>query len=289
MRVQNFLQDFKLWNDRKGQFSPLKATTLALVCLPALWIALQFSTGVLGAKPIEVALHETGLWATRLLLITLAVTPFRLITGQNKVVLIRRMLGVAALVYTLIHFSLYIVDQRFDLIKVVSEIVLRFYLTIGAISLIAMIALGVTSTDGMIRRMGALAWNRLHLLIYPLTLLGLWHGALQSKINISEAAVMTGLFLALLGVRVLRRRFGLTVLPLAGLVVLGVIVTAGLEAAWYGLATGIPPERIFAANFMIDLQPRPALVVGMIASTLPLLALLSRWLPGARQQRPRST
>ncbi|OYU47684.1 MAG: sulfoxide reductase heme-binding subunit YedZ [Rhizobiales bacterium PAR1] len=282
------LEDFKLWNDRKGQFSPLKAATLALVCLPALWIAFRLASGMLGAKPIEAALHETGLWATRLLLITLAVTPCRLITGQNKIVLIRRMLGVAALVYTLIHFSLYIVDQRFDLIKVASEIVLRFYLTIGAISLIAMTALGVTSTDGMIRRMSALAWNRLHFLIYPLTLLGLWHGALQSKINVSEAAVMTGLFLALIGVRVMRRRFEMGVLPLIGLVLLSVIVTAGLEAAWYGLATGIPPERIFAANLMIDLQPRPALVVGMIASVLPLLALLSRWLPGTRPPRTRS-
>jgi methionine sulfoxide reductase heme-binding subunit len=282
-------QNLILWHDRKGQFSPLKASCLALVCLPALWIALRFGLGLLGAKPVEVALHETGLWATRLLLITLAVTPFRLITGQNKVVLIRRMLGVAALIYTLIHFSLYIVDQKFDLWKVASEIVLRFYLTIGFIALLAMVALGLTSTDGMIRRMGALAWNRLHLLIYPLTLLGLWHGALQSKINISEAAVMTGLFLALLGVRAMRRRFALTVLPLTALVLVTALLTAGLEAAWYGLATGIPAERIFAANFMIDLQPRPALAVGIIATILPLLALLARWLPGARSPRPRLT
>lgn len=280
-------QNFMLWNDRKGQFSPLKAITLALVCLPALWLAIQNSLGGLGAKPIEVALHETGLWATRLLLVTLLITPFRLITGQNQALLVRRMIGVAALAYTLIHFALYIVDQRFDLIKVASEIVLRFYLTIGAISLIAMVALGATSTDGMIRRMGAQAWNRLHLLVYPLTLLGLWHGALQSKINISEAAVMTGLFLALMGVRAMRRRFRMTVLPLLGLAVVAALVTAGLEAAWYGLATGIPPERILAANLMIDLQPRPALVVGMIASSLPLLALLARWLPGARPPRTR--
>ncbi len=130
-------QKLALWNDRKGEFSPLKAITLALVCLPGLWVAFKLASGTMGAKPIEAALHETGLWSVRLLLITLAITPFRLITGYNRIILIRRMLGVAAFAYLVIHFGLYLFDQKFDLWRVASEIVLRFYLTIGFVGLVA--------------------------------------------------------------------------------------------------------------------------------------------------------
>lgn len=268
-----------VWNDRKGMFSPLKAITLALVCLPGLWVAWKLATGTMGAKPVTEALHETGLWAVRLLLITLSITPLRLITGLNRLILIRRMLGVSAFAYLVIHFSLYLFDQKFDLWRVASEIVLRFYLTIGFAGLLMMAALGVTSTDGMIRRMGAQAWNRLHLLVYPLALIAFWHGALQSKINVSEHIVMAGLFLALMGVRGMKNRIAIAPLPLFGLAVLAMLAAGMLELAWYGIATGIPPGRIFDANFMLDLAPRPALAAGLIALVLPLLAILAKWLP----------
>jgi sulfoxide reductase heme-binding subunit YedZ len=260
------------WNDRKGQFSPLKALTLALVILPGALIAWRLQTGQLGAKPITEALHQTGLWAIRLLLITLAVTPFRLITGYNRIVLIRRMLGVAALAYGMVHLGLYIFEQKFDLWRVGVEIVLRFYLTIGFVALVAMTALGVTSTDGMIRRMGALAWNRLHLLVWPLTLLALWHGALQSKIDAGEHIMMTGLLFALAGVRLMRGRVPINAFTLLALALLSMALAAGVEYAWYALATGLPADRVFAANFMLALQPRPALLVGLIALALPFLA-----------------
>ena len=282
----NVWQKISVWNDRKGVFSPLKAITLALILLPGLWVAWRLAAGTMGAKPIEAALHETGLWSVRLLLVTLAITPLRLITGQNRLILIRRMLGVAALAYLVIHFGLYLFDQKFDLWRVASEIVLRFYLTIGFVALLGMLALGVTSTDGMIRRMGALAWNRLHWLVYPLAILGYWHGALQSKINASEHIVMAGLFLALIGVRGMKKRIELTPISLLGLVILSVAATALLETAWYALATGISPMRIFDANFILELQPRPATVVGLIALALPALAVLARFTP-ARQPRTR--
>lgn len=286
--VNNF-QSLALWNDRKGVFSPLKATTLALVLLPGLWVGYKLATGTMGAKPIEAALHETGLWSVRLLLITLAITPLRLITGQNRLILIRRMLGVSALAYLVTHFGLYIFDQKVDLWRIASEIALRFYLTIGFVGLLAMLAMGITSTDGMIRRMGAGAWNRLHLLVYPTAVIAVWHGALQSKINASEHIVMAGLFLALMAVRAMRGRIALTPLALAGLAVLAMAATAGLEVLWYALATGIPPGRIFDANFMFDLQPRPALVVGMIALALPALSVLARLSSTARQPRIRTS
>ncbi len=261
------------WNDRLGRFAPLKALALAGVIAPGLWIAGHWLNGTLGAKPLEVALHETGLWAVRLLLVTLAITPLRLITGWGKVLQLRRMLGVAALAYTLIHLFLYVVQQRYDLVVVALEIIKRFYLTIGFVSLAAMVALGLTSTDSAIRRMGAEGWNKLHRLIYPLTVLAIFHAFLQAKINVSEEVVQIGLFVVLMGVRILHKRRWLNAWTLVLLALLAVPLTAGLEALWYGLATGVPWRRILDANFMFVLAPRPALVVGMIALSLPLLAI----------------
>lgn len=261
------------WNDRQGRFAPLKALALAGIIAPGLWIGGHGLNGTLGAKPLEVALHETGLWAVRLLLVTLAITPLRLITGWGKLMQLRRMLGVAALAYTLIHLFLYVVQQRYDLVVVVLEIIKRFYLTIGFVALAAMVALGVTSTDGSIRRMGAESWNRLHRLIYPLTVLAIFHAFLQAKINVSEEVVQIGVFVVLMAVRFLHRGRRLHAWSLLALALLAVPLTAGLEALWYGLATGVPWRRILDANLMLALAPRPAVVVGLLALVLPLLAI----------------
>ncbi len=246
---------------------------LAGIIAPGLWIGGHGLNGTLGAKPLEVALHETGLWAVRLLLVTLAITPLRLITGWGKLMQLRRMLGVAALAYTLIHLFLYVVQQRYDLVVVVLEIIKRFYLTIGFVALVAMVALGVTSTDGSIRRMGAESWNRLHRLIYPLTVLAIFHAFLQAKINVSEEVVQIGVFVVLMAVRMLHRRLWLNAWTLLALALFAVPITAVLEALWYGLATGVPWRRVLDANLMPALAPRPAVVVGAIALALPLLAI----------------
>lgn len=260
------------WQDRKGEFSPLKATVLVACLLPGLWIGWKLGTNQMGPKPVNAALHETGTWAIRLLLATLAVTPLRLISGQNRLILIRRMLGLAALSYTLIHFGLYIIDQKFDLATVAREIVLRIYLAIGFASTAAMVALGATSTDTMIRKLGAERWNRLHKLIHPLTVLALIHAFMQAKIDVSEEVIMSGVFLMLLGVRWLRHRAPLTLRRLTGVAVAGAAAAMIIEYAWYALATGIPAMRLLMANFDPDLAPRPALVVLLIGLTLPVVA-----------------
>ncbi len=274
-----------LWQDRKGQFSPLKAVTLAALLLPALYLSYKLALGQLGGKPVNALLHQTGLWCLRILLVTLACTPVRIIGGLNRVILVRRMLGVGALCYGLVHFSLYIIDQGFDLVRVVSEIALRFYLTIGFLSLFAMSLLGITSTDGWVKKLGAVWWNRLHWLVYPLTVLALWHGALQSKINVDEAVIMTGVLIALLGVRLMRRRVPITWLTLTGLVLVSAIAAALVEYAWYKLGTGLPAERILSANLTLAAQPRPAAYVALITLALPVLAIVARWLPGSNRQR----
>lgn len=266
-------RQFLPWLDRQGRLSVLKLAVFVGVLAPGLWVGWRFFGGELDPKPINAALHEIGLWSVRFLLLTLAISPVRLVTGQSRLILVRRMLGIASFAYAAIHLVIYIVDLKVDLAKVVSEIVLRFYLMIGFIGLVGLLALAATSTDAMIRRLGAARWNRLHSLVYPIALLALWHGALQSKIDASEHVIMTGLFLMLMALRAMRGRVAVNPVTLFLLAALAAVATLGLEMLWYGLATGVPARRIFEANFMLALQPRPALVVGMIAMSLPLLSL----------------
>ena len=197
---------FMPWRDRKGRLSWLKSLTLLALWLPLAWLLWRFWTGDLGAKPVTEALHFTGLWSVRLLLITLTITPLRLITGWGKILQIRRMAGLGAFAYALLHLALYALDQNGDIGRIATEIVSRFYLTIGFVALAAMAVLAATSFDRAIRQLGAARWQTLHSLIYPLTALAIFHAFLQAKINVSEPVVLAGLFLALMGVRALRRR-----------------------------------------------------------------------------------
>ncbi|MDA0369735.1 MAG: ferric reductase-like transmembrane domain-containing protein [Proteobacteria bacterium] len=149
------------WTDRSGRFSPFKLAILVALLLPGLYIGIGLATGTLGAKPIEVATHEIGLWTIRFLMITLAVTPLRVIAGWRRLIHVRRMLGVATFCYALIHLSLYVADQKFNLGRVASEIAVRFYLTIGFAGLVGLAMLAATSTDGAIRKLGK-KWTLLH-------------------------------------------------------------------------------------------------------------------------------
>ena len=149
------------WTDRAGKFSPLKAMVFAGLFVPAIMIAARWATGQLGPRPVTEAIHQTGDWAIRLLFISLAVTPLRRIADWPKLIVVRRMIGLAALSYALAHFCLYVIDQNFNLARVASEIALRIYLTIGFAALIGLSILGATSTDAAIRKLGR-NWNRLH-------------------------------------------------------------------------------------------------------------------------------
>src|SRR5208282_3264457 len=110
-----------------------------------------------------------------------------------KLLLVRRMVGVAALAYGLTHFCLYVVDQNFRLPSVVSEIVLRFYLTSGFVTLVGLSVLGATSTDAAVRRLGR-RWKWLHRTLYPIAALALLHYFIQSKANVSEAVMFAGFY-----------------------------------------------------------------------------------------------
>ena len=173
--------------EKSGRWSPEKIIAFAGACVPALWLAWRAWSGDLSAaRPVNDAIHSTGNYAVWLVVISLAITPARRLFTAPKLINMRRTLGVAAFCYAALHLMLYIVEQKYDLVKVASEIVLRIYLTIGFIALIGLIALAATSTDGMIKRLGGERWNRLHRLVYAIALLGIIHFLMQTKLDISE-------------------------------------------------------------------------------------------------------
>jgi methionine sulfoxide reductase heme-binding subunit len=275
------------WRDRAGRPSLLKLATFVALFLPGLWIAVEWQQGWLGPKPVTEAIHGTGQWAVRFLLISLAITPLRRVALWNRLILVRRMLGLAVLAYLLIHFTLYIIDLRFDLVHVASEIALRIYLTIGFVALVGFCLLGSTSTDAMIRRLGPQRWNALHRIVYVLTILGLLHFFMQAKLDVTQPTLMAGLFILLMGQRLLTRwRVGdhwaalLALAPVAGL------LTAALEAGWYRIASGVPPLRVLEADLDFSDTLRPAWWVAIVGLAFPILRL-ARPLWTARGVAPR--
>jgi len=279
------------WNDRAGRFSPLKASVLILVCLPMLWLIYRAIFLGLGARPITEAIHRVGDWTVYLLLITLAVTPARRLFDIPKLILVRRTLGVAALTYIVAHFLLYILDAKFDLLFVGKEIVLRFYLTIGFVALLGLVALGITSTDDMIKRLGTQRWNRLHRLIYYITPLAILHFFIQSKADVSQPVIMSGFFFWLMGYRIMAH-YGYKdgFVPLLCLSVVATFLTVVVEATWYELMTGIGGTRVLAANLGFDFGIRPAMWVLGAGIAVTAAAELSRRLrPGKVSRRRPAT
>ncbi len=269
------------WNERNGRFSPLKAIVFAGLFAPAAWLAFELATGMLFPKPVTELIHGAGLWTVRLLLLSLLITPLRRFARWPKLIAVRRMVGVAAFAYALAHLSLNVVDQSYDLLHVGSEIVLRFYLTIGFATLIGLATLAATSTDAMIRRLGAPAWNRLHKLVYLIAPLALLHFFLQAKANVAEPAMMAGLYFLLMLARFFTR-FGwpqwATALASA---LIAAPATALAEASWYAFVRHIAFQRVWAANFSLLLAPRPSWLVAAAGVALIVVAL-------ARMERART-
>lgn len=269
------------WRDRRGRFLPFKSAVLVSLLVPGALYAVWLAAGELGGRPIIEAVHGTGLWAIRFLLISLAITPLARALEWPGLLLVRRNVGVAAACYAVAHLSLYIVDQNFKLLTVLSELALRFYLTIGFAALLVLLALAITSTDGWVKKLGP-NWKRLHRLAYPVGAVALLHFYIQVKLNVSEPVFVSGLFVWLMAWRTLpepwRRRqgIGFTASLYSGLAVLSGLATAGLEFAWYGLATKVDPWRVIAANETISRGLRPAHWVFVVGASLALVFIIRR-------------
>ena len=283
------------WLDRAGRFSPLKLAVLVLSLLPGAVVAWWLATGQMGGEPFKQAAREIGAFTYRFLLLTLLVTPLRVVADWPGIVQVRRMLGLATLAYALAHLGLYAAHMNGDLAKVASEIALRIYLTLGFVALLGLVALGATSTDAAMRRMGR-GWKRLHRLVVPIALLGLAHFFIQSKADVTEPTLMAGFLAWLLFWRALPRELQSSRLALVSLAILAALATMAVEYAWYALATSIPAERVLLANLDPAMGLRPAawvLLVGLVAAAVPWLrrrlgALLSArlgWRPAPPARR----
>jgi sulfoxide reductase heme-binding subunit YedZ len=169
----------------------------ALVVTDALEI-----TGRLGANPIEEIQDRFGIWAIRFIMVTLAVTPLRRLTGWNWLVRFRRMFGLFTFFYVLMHFlTWFILDQSLLLSAIIEDVTERPFITIGFAGLLRLIAVAVTSTDGMRRRMGR-RWQKLHYSAYAVAVLGVWHYWWQVKKDASDAQIYAAILAVLLGARI---------------------------------------------------------------------------------------
>lgn len=188
----------------------LKPLVAAAALAPLAWLALGAWRGWLGANPIETITRSTGVWTLRFLVITLAVTPLRWATGWNDLIRFRRMLGLFAFFYGTLHLFTYLwLDQFFDWGAIAKDVVKRPFITAGFSAFVLLVPLAITSTSGMIRRLGGRAWRRLHRLAYVAAALGVVHYWWLVKLDTRPPRNYGIVLAALLAVRVwtsVRRR-----------------------------------------------------------------------------------
>ncbi|MDZ7657462.1 MAG: protein-methionine-sulfoxide reductase heme-binding subunit MsrQ [Sulfurimicrobium sp.] len=189
--------------------SGLKISLFLACLLPLarlLWLG--FNDG-LGANPIEFITRSTGTWTLSFLLITLAITPLRRLSGWQWPIRVRRMLGLFAFFYACLHFTTYVwLDQFFDPTSIYQDIFKRPFITIGFASFLLLIPLAATSTQAMMRRLGGRNWQRLHRLVYLIAMGGVVHYWWLVKKDVTQPAIYAAVLAVLLGYRLWRKRSG---------------------------------------------------------------------------------
>jgi methionine sulfoxide reductase heme-binding subunit len=272
---------WQIWCDRRGQLSPLRIGTLALLLLPVVKALYDAGDIVHGARPINDMIHRAGFWALVFLGVTLAVTPFRRVTRFGNLIDVRRMLGVGTFCYIATHLTLFIADQSYDLDKVVHEISHRVYLIIGATAWLGLATLAATSTDAMVRRLGGLRWRRLHQAIYAIALLALIHYFQQTKADVTVPIFAASLFCWLIGYRLLAWWQDTSELSTLSLLALGVtvsVLTFAGEAVGIGIAFHVSPLRVLAVAFDFSTGIRPGWqVLGAGLCVVAIDAVRARW------------
>jgi methionine sulfoxide reductase heme-binding subunit len=192
----------------------LKPAVFAASFTPFAWLVYHALAGGLGPNPIEAVTHRTGEWTLRFLLLTLSVTPLRAITGWNALVRFRRMLGLFAFFYASLHLLTYVwLDKFFAWPEIVRDIPRRPFITVGVLAFASLVPLALTSTAGMIRRLGGRNWQRLHRLIYLAAIAGVVHFWWLVKADVSEPrlyAIVLGVLLAARAIVTVRRAGRLT-------------------------------------------------------------------------------
>jgi sulfoxide reductase heme-binding subunit YedZ len=197
----------------------LKPLVFLAALVPFAHLVWRGFNGDLTADPLVEITNQTGIWTLRFIVITLAITPLRRVTGWNPVIRFRRMLGLFAFFYGSLHFLIYLVADRFAsldfpdgfiawstavnlLASIWEDVAKRPFITVGFIAFMTMLPLAATSTAGWIRRMGGRNWQRLHRLIYVTGIAGVTHYWWRVKADTLHPAIYAGVVILLLGFRV---------------------------------------------------------------------------------------
>ena len=181
----------------------VKFLILVNAAVPGMLLAWDAWNHQLGANPVNFAILTTGIMALIFLMLTMLVTPLRKITGWNWLIFSRRTFGLYAFFYALAHFSIFFtLDRSFSVSSTLTEMLKRKYLIIGSIGLLAMVPLAVTSTNAMIKRLGAKRWHTLHRLAYVAAICGVIHYYMQVKADVRQPLAFAGVLTVLLGYRV---------------------------------------------------------------------------------------
>ena len=183
----------------------MKPVVFLAALSPFLWLVFRAFTERLSANPVEDLTLTTGIWALRFLLVTLAITPIRRITGWHRIIQFRRMFGLFAFFYASLHLLIYIVfDQALAFKYILPDLVKRPYITAGMAAFLLMVPLAITSTKGWIRRLGR-RWQVLHRLVYFSAFAACLHFIWKVKVVIGEPVYYAAILAVLLGFRVLWR------------------------------------------------------------------------------------
>jgi len=273
------------WMSRNGRICPLRLTVFLALLAPALLLIFDSIAGTLGPRPWEEAIHRVGWWSVVFLLASLAVTPMRRALRWNGLIAVRRMIGVSVFLAVALHLLLYMGQQSWDLLKVATEIVLRYYLAIGFVALLGLAALAATSTEGMIRRLGGKRWQLLHKLVYPIGLLALVHFFLQSKNDVTEPILFSGLFVWLMLYRVWRWRLGDPSIAGLFIIAIGAALLTGLgESIGISLKHNVPLPVMLQSQFDPGIGIRPVwwvLLAGLAVMVVSAIRQYQRRLASA--------
>ena len=180
----------------------IKPLVFVAALVPLGWLVYSVLAGRTGPNPAEDILLTTGIWALRFLLVTLAVTPIRRLTGWNRIIQYRRMLGLFAFFYAVVHVTAYVTfDRFFDFRSIWADVVKRPFITAGMVALLLMVPLAVTSTKGWIRRLGR-RWQLLHRLAYFSAAAAVLHFIWKVKVVIGEPVYYAAILAVLLAFRI---------------------------------------------------------------------------------------
>lgn len=188
------------------QLVGIKAALFAACLLPLAFLVYGIVTDSLGANPIEALTRGLGDWTLRFLLLTLVVTPLRRLTGRPWLIQLRRMLGLYAFFYAVLHMTSYVwLDQFFDWGEIAKDVVKRPFITAGFTAFLLLVPLAATSTNAMVRRLGGKRWRSLHRAVYVIAILGVLHYWWLVKKDITQPAIYAILLAVLLGMRIFWR------------------------------------------------------------------------------------